>query len=465
MLDKSILDKYQFDAEGLAAEFSRIYYSSHEKSFPINPFWVLSELNIPFVFRNLDNLEGAFFTEENDGLPLIAFNSKRPIQRIRFTAAHELCHFLKDSESENIPYCFTNSKNRIEIYANKFASAFLMPTDVLKEKLSGCYKGKAISYDNILRIAEFFGVSFEACLYRIGDLFSFVLPPNYQDRKRKFHPSLRRIELGFSDISLLRDLLDYWPDIWTGISINNASYAYKTNFIFNDSRLENVSSETSQIADMVTDFRLKGAESYFYHSTESPQCDIAGHSDVYDFIFSVAKERKAISIYDTFTINRILFSHAKHPEFGGKTRSINTMVLGAKIETVDYHEIMHCLQELETHVKELDRDYPRLKHSEIIHRIAFIHHRLTQIHPFPDGNGRTSRAFMNRQLIKYGLCPVYIKIKEKSIYLNALSTADRTNDTTLLESILITNVYRTHAEIYTTSWRERKASSRNDHIL
>lgn len=53
MLDKAIPGKYRFDAEGLAEEFSKIYFSSHKRQFPINPFQVLSDLKIPFVFRNL----------------------------------------------------------------------------------------------------------------------------------------------------------------------------------------------------------------------------------------------------------------------------------------------------------------------------------------------------------------------------------------------------------------------------
>ena len=457
MLDKAILDRYRFDAEGLAEEFSRIYFSSHERQFPINPFQVLSDLDVPFVFRNLDKLEGAFFPEGEDGIPLIAFNAKRPIQRIRYTAAHELCHYLKDSDNDKIPWCVSNSKNRIERYADRFASAFLVPADVLKEKLAEVYHCQAISYDSVLRIAEFFGVSFEACLYRIGALYDYVLPLNYRDStKRKIHPVKRRKELGFSDISLLQSLIDSWADMWVGISMNNATYAYKSDFIFNDSRLEEVDSEKSQVADMITDLRLNGSESEYYHTTKSPISDVAGHSDVYDFIFSYEQQNNPISVYDTFVINRILFSHSKYPDYGGRTRNSNSMILGAKFETVDHHEIMTCLQELEVSVKELDRGFREMSHGEIIHRIACIHHRLTQIHPFSDGNGRTSRAFMNKQLTKYGLCPIYIKVEDKDQYFAALNSADKTGDVSELEAILISIIYRTHAEIYTNSWKERK---------
>ena len=231
MLDKSLLDTYEFDAEGLAREFSKQYFCSHERLFPINPFQVLSDLKVPFVFRNLDKLEGAFLALEPNSEPFVLLNAKRPIQRIRFTAAHELCHFLKDSDNENIPWCFSGSRNRIEIYADKFSSAFLMPEDTLKQQLSMYYRGQSLNYDIVLKIAEFFGVSFEACLFRIADLYDYVLPLNFRKTYKKYHPKKRREEFGLGDTYLLKDLLNAWPDMWTGITVGNASFAYNLNFL------------------------------------------------------------------------------------------------------------------------------------------------------------------------------------------------------------------------------------------
>jgi len=63
---------------------------------------------------------------------------------------------------------------------------------------------------------------------------------------------------------------------------------------------------------------------------------------------------------------------------------------------------------------------------------------------------------MNKQLTKYGLCPIYIKVEDKGQYFDALNSADKTGDVSELEAILISNIYRTHAEIYTSSWKEKK---------
>ena len=51
---------------------------------------------------------------------------------------------------------------------------------------------------------------------------------------------------------------------------------------------------------------------------------------------------------------------------------------------------------------------------------AFTHAEFVKIHPFVDGNGRTSRLIMNYQLMKSGFLPISIDKKDRLKYYNAL---------------------------------------------
>lgn len=61
-------------------------------------------------------------------------------------------------------------------------------------------------------------------------------------------------------------------------------------------------------------------------------------------------------------------------------------------------------------------------------RAAVLHAWLTHIHPFVDGNGRTSRAISNLELIRAGYPPIIIKKKERERYIQALSESDQGGD-------------------------------------
>ena len=55
---------------------------------------------------------------------------------------------------------------------------------------------------------------------------------------------------------------------------------------------------------------------------------------------------------------------------------------------------------------------------------ALAHYKFVWIHPFYDGNGRTSRLLMNMILMQAGYPPIIIKVEEKHIYYEHLQTAN-----------------------------------------
>ncbi|KAF8374582.1 fic-1 [Pristionchus pacificus] len=59
-----------------------------------------------------------------------------------------------------------------------------------------------------------------------------------------------------------------------------------------------------------------------------------------------------------------------------------------------------------------------------VQRAAIAHYKLVLIHPFTDGNGRTSRLLMNLLLMKSGFPPVILPVEDKALYYATLHTAN-----------------------------------------
>ena len=58
---------------------------------------------------------------------------------------------------------------------------------------------------------------------------------------------------------------------------------------------------------------------------------------------------------------------------------------------------------------------------------AWLHHRFVQIHPFHDGNGRVARSIASLVLMKGGLLPFTVRLRDRRSYFHALETANQGN--------------------------------------
>ena len=56
---------------------------------------------------------------------------------------------------------------------------------------------------------------------------------------------------------------------------------------------------------------------------------------------------------------------------------------------------------------------------------SLIHAKLTWIHPFEDGNGRTARTVMNFILMKRGFPMLFIPFEKREEYYQSLDIADK----------------------------------------
>ena len=80
---------YFNNASRLADKVLELYFSDREPSFPIDPFKMLEDFEVHYVFQGFKDLEGIYIAPENDeDIAIVSINKNRPITRQRFTASH-----------------------------------------------------------------------------------------------------------------------------------------------------------------------------------------------------------------------------------------------------------------------------------------------------------------------------------------------------------------------------------------
>jgi O-acetyl-ADP-ribose deacetylase (regulator of RNase III) len=129
---------------------------------PYDPFALAESLDIEVVASQ--ELEDARLVSA-EGRPRIDFNPARRPERVRFSIAHEIGHFLFPDYRERIRYRDQSQRReddwQLEILCNVAAAEFLMPAGAFPIE-----KSRDLSLPHLLDLRSEFGVSTEALLRR-----------------------------------------------------------------------------------------------------------------------------------------------------------------------------------------------------------------------------------------------------------------------------------------------------------
>lgn len=108
----------------------------------------------------LGSLVGASISDPN--CPLIFVNADQPLQRARFTLAHELYHFLS-GDGQSVVFDADLSGPSSERDANAFAASFLMPREGIESIIESHGRGA----NSLGEMIATFGVSYQSLVYRL----------------------------------------------------------------------------------------------------------------------------------------------------------------------------------------------------------------------------------------------------------------------------------------------------------
>jgi len=180
---------------------------------PIRDIFALAELNGCRILRlpipAASKLSGAFIFLEDKEAAFALINSADPPGRQAFTAAHEYCHYLKDRHEGPLiddPDVFSDEfvslSHPREEFAQTFAACFLMPASKVRATIEKEFGGRKLTYEYVLYLKRYFGVSSTAMLRRVRGL-GYLSAAQHEDWL-KLHPETCEKEVFGS--SLFSDL-------------------------------------------------------------------------------------------------------------------------------------------------------------------------------------------------------------------------------------------------------------------
>lgn len=152
------------------------------------------------------------------------------------------------------------------------------------------------------------------------------------------------------------------------------------------------------------------------------------------FCKKLLKQDTAVSIDIVYQLHSILFKKCQS-DIAGKLRRCEFKKLYRHLPP-PASEVPRLMYQFGVELKEKSKktkiDYDNGDEIDKIRKIvlfaAWASYKISYIHPFTDGNGRTARLMLNFILEKYGLPPIIITTKARNQYLKALSQIDIAGD-------------------------------------
>jgi Fic family protein len=147
------------------------------------------------------------------------------------------------------------------------------------------------------------------------------------------------------------------------------------------------------------------------------------HQEAISYVKDLVQRKVKVNEREILIIHQLVLKGIM-PEYAGKYRQIQVMIKGSAHMPPQPYLVP---KQMEEYIEWYQR-YKKSLHPVIL--AAEMHERLVTIHPFVDGNGRTSRLIMNLILLSHGFVIANIKgdLENRMRYYNALELVQTHKD-------------------------------------
>ncbi|MEJ5206225.1 Fic family protein [Acinetobacter junii] len=141
--------------------------------------------------------------------------------------------------------------------------------------------------------------------------------------------------------------------------------------------------------------------------------EVINHRDAILYVEDIIKKEEPFSELQIRNIHQLILKNIDN-ENTGRYRQQNVLISGATTNPPDYTLLNDKMAQF------MDWYNTEAYNLHFIERAAKVHADFVGIHPFIDGNGRTSRLLMNLELMKAGYPPSVITVENRLAYNEAL---------------------------------------------
>ncbi|MGJ3495145.1 Adenosine monophosphate-protein transferase SoFic (plasmid) [Piscirickettsia salmonis] len=140
------------------------------------------------------------------------------------------------------------------------------------------------------------------------------------------------------------------------------------------------------------------------------------HKEAILFIEELVQKNTNLSLHDLKAIHQLILKGIDDKN-AGRYRTTNVIISGASHTPPEHYQLDEKMEQF------IDWYKTEGKNLHPVERAARVHIDFVGIHPFIDGNGRTSRLLTNFELMKDGYPAIVIPVNKRIEYYTALDLA------------------------------------------
>ena len=245
---------------------------------------------------------------------------------------------------------------------------------------------------------------------------------------KELYPNSEDLEVLLEQIADLKKSLDSFRPL-EGVHIEKLNQYFDEIYTYDSNGIEGNTLTLQETVLVLNKGVTIGGKSMREHF------EVINHKEAIDYIKDLIKEKEPLSKRVLLDIHHLILKNIDNKN-AGKYRNVDVMISGSTHKPPTFLQVENLMEAYFNFYEE-----NKLTLNPVI-LSAEIHERLVTIHPFIDGNGRTSRLVMNLILLQHGFPITNISSQNdlRNEYYTSLETVQTGESKALFHTFIAKNV-------------------------